>query len=388
MVQRLINPLKSRSFFLFGARGVGKSYYLKNQFLKGNVLQIDLLLPELENKYSLDPNTLILELAALPKKSRPDWIYLDEIQKIPKLLDVVHYLIENEKYKFILTGSSARKLKRGSANLLAGRANIYSLFPLSYIETADQFDLVTALQWGQMPSLIELKTVREKTAYLNSYTLTYLNEEIKVEQIIRNLDPFRAFLPILGQMSGKVINHKKIANEIGVDSKTVKSYFQIIEETLLGFYLPAFHESVRKSQTISPKFYLTDCGLKKSLEGSLEQKPVPKTSVFGELFEHFIINEVRKLNHYYEKSFQLSYYSTKNGSEVDLVLSKLSKNILIEIKSSEKIDLTEVKAFSERSKDFKNVKQIYYVSRDSKEMKFGNVICISWENFLKRFKKI
>ena len=109
MVQRLINPLKSRSFFLFGARGVGKSYYLKNQFLKGNVLQIDLLLPELENKYSLDPNTLILELAALPKKSRPDWIYLDEIQKIPKLLDVVHYLIENENYKFILTGSSARK---------------------------------------------------------------------------------------------------------------------------------------------------------------------------------------------------------------------------------------------------------------------------------------
>ena len=245
MVQRLINPLKSRSFFLFGARGVGKSYYLKNQFLKGNVLQIDLLLPELENKYSLDPNTLILELAALPKKSRPDWIYLDEIQKIPKLLDVVHYLIENEKYKFILTGSSARKLKRGSANLLAGRANIYSLFPLSYIETADQFDLVTALHWGQMPSLIQLKTVREKTAYLNSYTLTYLNEEIKVEQFIRNLDPFRAFLPILGQMSGKVINHKKIANEIGVDSKTVKNYFQIISSMyqwpLYGLILTARH---------------------------------------------------------------------------------------------------------------------------------------------------
>ncbi len=388
MVKRLVNPIKSRSFFLFGPRGVGKSFFLKNQFIKGKVLQIDLLMPEFENAYSLDPNRLILELAALHAKNRPEWIYIDEIQKIPKLLDVVHYLIEKEKYKFILTGSSARKLKRGAANLLAGRANIYSLFPFSYVETSNKFDLNMALHWGQMPSLLNLKTNREKMAYLNSYTLTYLNEEIKTEQLIRNLDPFRSFLPILGQMSGKIINHKKIAVEIGVDSKTVKNYFQIIEETLLGFYLPSFHESVRKSQKANPKFYLVDCGIKKSLEGSLEQKPVPKTSVFRELFEHFIINEIKKLNEYYENGYRLSYYLTKNGAKIDLILSKLQKNILIEIKSSDKIDLAEVKSFSERAKDFRNVKGVYYISRDPKAVKYENVNCVSWTYFLENFKKI
>jgi predicted AAA+ superfamily ATPase len=176
---------------------------------------------------------------------------------------------------------------------------VYHLYPFTSLELGEKFVLEDVLRWGTLPKIYSLESDREKKAFLNSYIQTYFSEEIRAEQILRKLEPFRAFLPILGQVSGKVINHKKIADEIGVSSITVQNYFQVIEDTLLGFYLPAFHQSVRKSQKSNPKFYLFDTGVKKALEQSLDQVVVPRTSVFGELFESFLINEIMRLNSYF-----------------------------------------------------------------------------------------
>jgi predicted AAA+ superfamily ATPase len=311
MFKRILDPLTTGSFFIFGARGTGKSTFVKEHFVGDHSLYIDLLNPELESRYSLASQTLTRELDAFKKK--PRWVIIDEIQKVPKLLDLVHSLIEDRKIKFILTGSSARKLRGGAANLLAGRAYVYYLYPLTVAEIGEAETIENILRWGSLPRIFSLKTEREKKSYLEAYIRTYFAEEIRAEQILRKLDPFRAFLPILGQVSGKIINHKKIADEIGVSTLTVQSYFQIVEDTLLGFYLPAFHESLRKSQRLSPKFYLFDTGIKKALEESLEQQVTPRTSVYGELFESFLINEIYRLNAYYEKGFRFSYYSTKNN---------------------------------------------------------------------------
>lgn len=384
MFKRLLSPLNSRSFFIFGARGTGKSTFLRENYSKTSNLYIDLLDPDQEQRLALNPSSLLYEISAL--KQKPDWVIIDEIQKVPKLLDLVQKLIEEKNLKFILSGSSARKLKRGSANLLAGRAFVYQLFPLTSVEIDKNFNLQSALRWGTLPTLFGLETDREKKSYLNSYIQTYFTEEIRAEQIIRKLDPFRAFLPLLGQYSGKIINHQKIASAIGVSVATVQSYFQIIEDTLMGFYLPGFHGSVRKSQRVSPKFYLFDTGVKKALEQSLDQPATPRTSVFGELFESFLINEIIRLNSYYECDFRFSYYATKNNSEVDLVLSKGQKNWLIEIKPIERVDLSEVKRFAEISKNFPNVEEAFYLSMDPVLQNINGIKCQHWLEFLKNFK--
>jgi len=386
MFKRLLDPLANRSFFIFGARGTGKSTFLKQKFITKECVYIDLLLPENETKYSLAPDVLTREIAAL--SFRPKWIIIDEVQKVPKILDLVHSLIETRKLKFILTGSSARKLKRGAANMLAGRANVYQLFPLTTQELGE-VTLEEILRWGCLPAIFSFNSDREKKSFLNAYIQTYFAEEVRAEQIVRKLDPFRAFLPILGQVSGKIINHKKIADEIGVSTATVQSYFQIVEDTLLGFYLPAFHLSVRKSQRLSPKFYLFDTGVKKALEQSLNQEVSARTSVYGELFESFFINEVVRMSSYLEKYFRFSYYATKNNVEVDLVLSRGRSHCLVEIKSSTRIDPTEVRSLQETLSAFPSGTKAFYVSNDESHQKMGKIECVHWNKFLlKTFKTL
>jgi len=377
MFQRILKVSHSSSFFLFGARGTGKSTYLKKQFKARNPLFIDLLNPSLEHLYARHPNRLAEEISLLKKK--PDWVIIDEIQKVPKLLEVVHSLIENNKMKFVLTGSSARKLKRGAANLLAGRAFLNDLYPLTFRELGVKFNLAEALHWGTMPKIFDFTKAFDKKLFLESYVLTYLQEEIRSELIIRKIDPFRNFLEIAGVSSGKIINHKKIADDVGVDFKTIQSYFQILEDTLLGFYLPAFHLSVRKSQRHAPKFYIFDLGVKKALEGSLDQTPVPRTSVYGELFESFIILEIFRLNKYLKKGFKLSFYTTKNGGEVDLILSKGNNHKLIEIKSASSIDESELRKVSEIGSAFPGKVECFYLSQSPVLAKIQGVKCFHWQ---------
>jgi predicted AAA+ superfamily ATPase len=235
--------------------------------------------------------------------------------------------------------------------------------------------------------LFSLATIEEKKAYLKAYSQTYLQEEIRAEQLVRKLDPFREFLEVSAQSNGKILNFNKIGREIGVDSKTVLSYFQILEDTCLGFLLPGFHRSIRKSQTIHPKFYYFDCGVKKSLERSLDVFVKPSTSAYGEAFEHFVILEIYRLNEYLSLDYRLSYFQTKDGAEIDLILSKRDEDILVEIKSAEKVDPIEVAKLERLSRDFPNPKT-YYLSRDPDPQKLGSIDCLPWHMGLKKIFKL
>ena len=266
MIDRLAKLSKSNSFFLLGPRGSGKSTLIKQRYLKKDNLYIDLLDPKVEDQYRIHPNMLREQIEAAPHLK---WVVIDEVQKLPKLLDVVHQLIESTKVKFILSGSSARKLKRGGANLLAGRAFVFHLYPFIAFELNTQFELASFLQWGALPKLLSFKREHDKREYLRSYALTYLKEEIQMEQIVRKLDPFRKFLEVAAQMNGKTINYSRIACDIGVDTTTVQNYYTILEDTLVGFYLRSYHTSLRKSQKLSPKFYLFDTGVCRALKRTL-----------------------------------------------------------------------------------------------------------------------
>jgi predicted AAA+ superfamily ATPase len=301
MFTRLLNPIKTRSFFIFGARGVGKTSWLNAHFKSKKCLWVDLLDEESYERYSLSPQLLDAELAQLKlKRKLPKYVIIDEVQRVPRLLNVAQKWIQQKKITFVLTGSSARKLRRGAANLLGGRANSYGLFPLSVQELGNSFDLQSALQWGTLPELVGLKGDRNKKSYLKAYCNDYLKEEILVEQLVRNLPPFRRFLAALAQNQGKLINFEKFSRDVGVDNKTIQAYIDILEDTYLGLLLRPLHPSIRKSQLRSPKFYFFDMGVQRQLSEMLESIPTASTSYYGDLFEAFIIQEVHRLNHYHE----------------------------------------------------------------------------------------
>lgn len=379
MIHRIIKPSKSQSFFIFGARGSGKSTYLKKQFSE-SFHYINLLEDKWESRYSRHPDLLKNDLSAL--KPKPKWVVIDEVQKIPKLLDTVHDLIESENYKFILTGSSARKLKRGFANLLAGRAFNYEMFPFTHVELQEKFDLDLVLQWGALPKIFSLEN-EDREEYLRSYCQTYLKEEILQEQIVRSGSAFRNFLEVAAQENGKSLNFSKIARDIDVDTKTAQSFFQILEDTLVGFYLPAFHRSIRKSVKLQPKFYIFDLGIKKAMEKSLQQKVLPGTSIYGAAFEHFVICEVFRLNSYWRLDYGLSHYQTTAGGELDLILRRARRTIAIEIKSSETIDPIEIRKVARVAEGVKP-SAVYYVSRDPVETLIDGVQCLPWQTFCRR----
>jgi predicted AAA+ superfamily ATPase len=378
MFHRLITPLKTNSFFLFGARGTGKSTFLRH-YLQGRFsLWIDLLDPKQEDQYRLHPGELSDQVLA----AKQDWVVIDEIQKIPRLLDVVHQLIESTSTRFALTGSSARKLKRGSANLLAGRAFVNHLFPLTHVEMGAAFDLVNALQWGTLPKVTQLSQNVERSAFLESYALTYLKEEVWVEHIIRQLDPFRKFLEIAAQSNGKILNYSNIARDVGCDTKTVQSYFQILEDTLLGFFLPAYHVSIRKQQRQAPKFYFFDTGIVRALTRTLTLQLLPSTFAFGCAFEHWIILEAMRLNDYHKKDYRFHYLRTKDDVEVDLVVDRPGQPpALVEIKSAEHVDERDTRDVEHFLKDMKA--EGFCLSRDPVAKKIGSVHALEWREGVK-----
>jgi predicted AAA+ superfamily ATPase len=336
MFERLCRPLKSNSFFLFGARGTGKTHLLREYFKHERVWTINLLDQNVEDEYSRQPDLLYSQIEATVGKI--DWVFIDEIQKIPKLLNVIHNVMENPSFtppKFALTGSSARKLKRGSANLLAGRAFVYSLYPLTHIELADRFDLDQVLNWGSLPKAISLNSDAEREEYLRAYAITYFKEEVWAEHLVEDLDPFRSFVEVAAQTNGTIVNFARIAKDVGINEKTAKRFFQILEDTLLGYFLDSFHHSIRKRQIKSPKFYLFDIGVTRSLSRLLKQNVVSPSSLYGNAFEHFLINECVRLNDYHRLDYRLSYFQTNDGSEIDLIIERPGLPLaLIEIKSS------------------------------------------------------
>ncbi|HXF28813.1 MAG TPA: DUF4143 domain-containing protein, partial [Chlamydiales bacterium] len=284
-----------------------------------------------------------------------------------------------------LTGSSARKLKRGGANLLAGRAFVCHLYPLSCFELGEQFHLDTSLHWGTLPKIFHLHNDSEKDAFLRSYADTYLKEEIWGEQIIRKLPPFRRFLEVAAQCSGKVINFSNIAKDVGVDDKTIKEYYSILEDTMIGFFLESFHNSFRKRLVEKPKFYFFDTGIVRSLSRRLSLPLIPKTAAYGEAFEHFIVLEFIRLASYFQPEYRFSFVRTTGDVEIDLVVERPGKPLLcIEIKSSDTVNEQDISAFSRLTKDIHNCEAVV-MSQDRFMKKFDHVTCYPWRQALIEF---
>lgn len=383
MFPRLLKINQNQSLLIFGARGTGKSTLLRQVFKPENCFWIDLLDPNTEDHFSRYPSDLTNLADKLPKEITH--IVIDEVQKIPRLLDVVHQLIEKKSKYFILTGSSARKLKRGGANLLAGRAFVYYLYPLSFLELGEKFNLEQALHWGLLPKISFLESDDDKKQFLQAYAHTYLKEEIWAEQFIKKLDPFRRFLEVSAQANGKIINYANIARDVGVDDKTVKEYFSILEDSLVGFFLEPFHHSFRKRLSLKPKFYYFDVGVTRSLARQLTVPLTKSTTLYGEVFEHFIILECMKLSSYSRNDFRFSYLKTKDDLEVDLIVERPGKSLLfIEIKSSTAVRPEDINSFSNLTKDFGDCEAVCF-SQDFFKKNFDHVSVYPWQIGIKLF---
>ena len=382
---RLCEPIKSNSYFIFGARGTGKTSLIHRMLENQRVWDINLLDLATEDLYCRNPDLLYRQLLA--KHAEFDWVFIDEIQKVPELLNVVHRAIESKEFKspkFAMTGSSARKLKRGSANLLAGRAFVNNLYPLTHLELGDRFNLEDALNWGTLPKIFAYEEDEEKAEFLRAYGLTYLKEEIWNEHLVEDLDPFRLFLEVAAQANGTIVNYLKIAQDVGANEKTVKRYFELLEETLLGFHLNAYSRSIRKRQSKSPKFYLFDTGVSRALARFLGQRIIPKTQPYGISFEQFLIAECFRLNDYFRKDFRFSYFRTKDGAEIDLLIDRPGQPLaLVEIKSSESTTINDVKHLIKLRDEFGPC-ETFCFSNNSLEFIEEGIHFLHWKEGLKR----
>lgn len=377
MIQRLCNPSKVNSFFLFGPRGCGKTTLLQELFQPQTSLFVDLLDAATFDELALD-RSRFSALIDLPE-NQSKRVIIDEVQKMPELLDTVQSQIQSRKRQFILTGSSSRKLKQKSTNLLAGRAWVYDLFPFSTLELGDQFDLKTCLERGTLPDAHLAASQADAREYLNAYVGTYLQKEIQEERWVRNISPFRKFLAIAAQMNGKIVNKSQIAKEAGVDDVTVANYFEILEDTLIGFLLPSFHRSIRKAQRQAPKFYFIDPGMKRALDRTLSVSLEPQTSAFGEAFEHWVILEFRKNISYARLDWQLSYLRTKDNVEIDLIVERPGDStLLVEIKSKTTVVERDAKALETLGHELENNAEKWLLSNDPLEQSFGTTKAFHW----------
>ncbi len=312
------------SAFLLGPRGTGKSTWIKHHF--PNAITYDLLNTSEVIRFSRQPSLLYDETIHLPPETT---VVIDEIQKVPSLLNEVHRIIEEKNLFFILSGSSARKLRKSSVNLLAGRAITFYFFPFVSKEVGFDFDIKKQITYGMLPlSFLSEKPMR----FLKTYAETYLKEEIKEEALTRNIGNFARFLEIVARQNGQVTNVSSISRDAMVARQTVQGYFEILIDTLTGFWLHPWKLKRTTKQVAHPKFYFFDPGVVRALSGRIAY-PVLHEEL-GSLFETFIINELRAYLHYNDKEYPLYYWRSHGGNEVDIFLEKANGFLAIEIKSA------------------------------------------------------
>jgi len=326
MYSRLIRSPQNKSFFLFGPRGTGKTTWVKSAFPKA--VYIDLLEAELFNDLTANPQRLV---NFIPHDFK-DWVIIDEIQRIPDLLHEVHRLIESKRYRFILTGSSPRKLKRKGPNLLAGRALTLSMHPLSAAELGGDFRLEHSLKYGQLPSVYKEADPKK---YLEAYVKTYLEEEIRQEGLTRNLSAFARFLEAASFSQGSVLNISSVARECSVERKVVENYFSILEDLMIAYRIPIFSKKAKRRLLAHPKFYFFDAGVYRALRpmGPLD---APE-EVEGIALETLFLQEVIALNSALDFGYKIFYWRTSNGQEVDFVLYGPKGLLSFEIKRAARI---------------------------------------------------
>jgi predicted AAA+ superfamily ATPase len=310
LIARLLQ-LPARSFFLFGVRGSGKSTWLRQALPEA--MRLDLLDTSLQLELTADPHALE---AVVGDKPPGDWVVLDEIQKVPALLDEVHRLMEARRWRFALCGSSARKLKRGGANLLAGRALTLSMEPFCSEELQQDFDLDFSLDWGLLP-IVQIDRANAPDI-LSAYVDTYLKEEIRVEGAIRKLPPFVRFLAIAGQVNGQTMNAQNIAREAAVPRASVDGYFSLLTDTLMAHFLPAYRPGLKVREAAHPKFFWVDAGIARAAAGLLRD-PLDR-SWKGASLETLLYHELRVYSATSGSHRHISYYRTPAGAEIDFVI--------------------------------------------------------------------
>ncbi len=363
--------LEKKSFFFFGPRSTGKTSLLKKS-IDGSVPSINLLQSRYFLPLSYDPAALVQMIGD------SKFAIIDEIQKLPALLDEVHHLIESKNIHFILTGSSARKLKQENANMLGGRATKVDFFPLTWKELSDakNFDLQRFLRFGSLPRVYLSETPEDE---LFDYVDVYLKEEIRIEANVRKLPEFSRFLKIAALANGQLVNYANVANDIGsISAQSIKNFFEILDDTLLGFALPPWKSGKSRKSVSTAKHYIFDCGVVHALSGTkhLERN----SSIYGDCFEQFIINEIRAFISYRRKRTEISFWRTKHGDEVDLILDDA---IAIEIKSTTRVNKSDAIGIQKIAEEGKWQKRIL-ISQDEVERNTeSNLRFVHWEVFLK-----
>ena len=366
--------LSQRSVFLFGPRQTGKSSYVREQLKPEPMLNYNLLDGGLRLRLLADPTLMRQEVEA--RNLRDCVVFIDEIQKCPELLDEVHLLIEERGIRFLLSGSSARKLKRAGTNLLGGRARTKYLHPFVYPEVAEDNDLLErVMARGLLPPHYLSEAPDED---LRSYVDTYLSEEIAAEGQARNLPAFARFLQTAATVNAKIINYTNAANDAQVPRQTVRLWFQILIDTMLGYELSSYTSTVKRKAVETAKFYFFDIGVVRALR----RLPaiLPESSDFGEFFEHYIFMELKAYLDYRKPSSRLSYWRSLSGYEVDFVIDD---EVAIEVKTAEVAQdkhLSGLKALREEGK----IKSFYLVCRESRPRKVDGIDILPWREFLAR----
>lgn len=380
MIERLVELPKKQSFFLFGPRQTGKSTLIESRYAKG-VWRLDLLLSDSYLTYSKDPGLFRREALEKIRQEKIRVIFVDEIQRVPLLLNEVQALMAETECQFILTGSSARKLKRGGANLLAGRAVERHLFPLTVEELKGRFHLDEVLRYGSLPALVEFGR-EQKIDFLTTYVHVYLQEEIQAEGIVRNLGGFSRFLDMAAFQCGELLSFSAISREVQLPIRTVQSYYEILEDTLVGFRLFPWRRSIRKRLAAHPKFYLFDLGVTNALNKRLTGSWDPLTR--GKLFEQFLILETYRLLHYRRSEAGLYFWRTNHGAEVDLLIEKHGRPIAaLEVKSTPRVagaHLSGLRAFQEEHPRT----PCFVVCSAPHPYRIGDVKILPWQNYLRQ----
>jgi len=375
-IRRMLNielP-KGQSAFLWGPRKTGKTTYLKIHFPDSIVY--DFLKTDLFIEMSKNPALLREQLAAKTKEELKRPVILDEVQKVPQVLDEVHWLIENKGISFILCGSSARKLKRGHTNLLGGRAWCYEMFPFVTPELK-KYDLLHILNHGMVPS--HYLQAEEYRKSLEAYVQDYLKEEVFAEGLTRKISAFSRFFEAFGYSHGELTNYSNVARDCGVDSKTVKEYFQILVDTLLAIRIQPFKKrQSRQVITKAPKYYLFDVGVAGFLtKRFLEEE---KGEEFGRALEHFMLMEINAYRAYGGKGFDINFWRTKSGIEVDFVLGK--GKVAIEVKGTSRLDSSAFKGLSVFREEYSPKKAIIICNEKEKRI-HNSIEVMPWNSFLK-----